>query len=237
MPAASTGSPPTSWWSCPRPTHVTLSYGYTPVDWIGFILSLLGVLGVVRAVAPAPGAISRAAPSGRRCRPVDRYEGPRHLATKVRRRMADLDPDILAAVFKAYDIRGIVPDQINTELARAVGAAFAGFAGSERILVARDMRPSGVELTNAFAAGVTAAGVDVVDLGLTSTDELYFASGSLEAAGAMFTASHNPAHYNGIKLCLAGARPVGADTGLREIRAAVAAIGRDGTQLRRCPGR
>ena len=96
------------------------------------------------------------------------------------------------------------------------------------MLVARDMRPSGVELTRAFADGVTSAGVDVVDLGLTSTDELYFASGSMDAPGAMFTASHNPAQYNGIKLCLSGARPVGADTGLREIMAAVMAIGRDG---------
>ncbi len=220
----------------PTATHVTLSYGYTPVDWIGFILSLLGVLGVVvlwrRPPVPYPAPRHLVAGADR----VDRYEGPRHMATKVRHRMADLDPDILAAVFKAYDIRGIVPDQLNTELARAVGAAFAGFAGSERILVARDMRPSGVELTNAFAAGVTAAGVDVVDLGLTSTDELYFASGSMEAAGAMFTASHNPAHYNGIKLCLAGARPVGADTGLRQIRAAVAAIGRDGPPNSPLPG-
>ena len=98
------------------------------------------------------------------------------------------------------------------------------------------MRPSGVELTRAFADGVTSAGADVVDLGLTSTDELYFASGSLDAPGAMFTASHNPAHYNGIKLCLSGARPVGADTGLREIMA----VGRRpsaGTATRRRPSR
>jgi phosphomannomutase len=129
----------------------------------------------------------------------------------------------LDTIFKAYDIRGTVPDQLNSELARSIGAAFAGFARSPMVVVARDMRPSGVDLSRAFAEGVTAAGVDVVDIGLASTDELYFASGTFDAPGAMFTASHNPARYNGIKLCLAGARPVGEDTGLVEIKAAVAA--------------
>lgn len=133
--------------------------------------------------------------------------------------MGDLD-----AVFKAYDIRGVVPEQIDAELVAAVGRAFARFAGVSRILVARDMRPSGVELAKAFAAGVTSEGVDVVDLGMASTDELYFASGQLDAPGAMFTASHNPARYNGIKLCLAGARPVGEDTGLGDLKAAVAGV-------------
>ncbi|HET9690695.1 MAG TPA: phosphomannomutase/phosphoglucomutase [Acidimicrobiales bacterium] len=128
----------------------------------------------------------------------------------------------LDAIFKAYDIRGTVPDQLDAELCRRVGRAFADFAGASTVLVARDMRPSGVELVAAFAAGVTAAGVDVVDLGMTSTDELYFAAGALDAPGAMFTASHNPARYNGIKLCLAGARPVGIESGLADIRDAVA---------------
>ncbi len=131
--------------------------------------------------------------------------------------MVDLD-----AVFKAYDIRGVVPDQLDGELARAVGAAFARFAGGDRVIVARDARPSSPELVAAFTAGVTATGTDVVDIGLASTDLLYFAAGRLDAPGAMFTASHNPAAYNGIKLCLAGARPVGQDTGLAEIRAQVA---------------
>jgi phosphomannomutase len=129
----------------------------------------------------------------------------------------------LDGIFKAYDIRGTVPDQLNAGIARSIGVAFARFARARRILVGRDMRPSGVELTSAFAGGVTATGVDVVDLGLTSTDELYFASGSLDAPGAMFTASHNPAAYNGIKLCLAGAAPVGEESGLSEIKAMVAA--------------
>jgi phosphomannomutase len=132
--------------------------------------------------------------------------------------MADLD-----TIFKAYDIRGVVPDELDAEVARAIGTAFAAFAKTDRILIARDMRPSGVELSKVFAEGVTAAGVDVVDLGLTSTDELYYASGALDAPGAMFTASHNPARYNGIKLCLAGAKPVGAESGLGEIKAAVKA--------------
>src|SRR5438105_4780289 len=131
--------------------------------------------------------------------------------------MASLD-----TVFKAYDVRGVVPDELDAGLARAVGAASARFSGAGCVLVGRDMRPSGKELVAAFTEGVTGQGVDVVDLGLVSTDLLYFASGKLDAPGAMFTASHNPARYNGIKLCLAGARPVGQDTGLRDIKAMVA---------------
>ena len=120
-------------------------------------------------------------------------------------------------VFKAYDIRGTYPDQIDEELCRAIGSAVATFCGTSTLLIARDMRPSGVTLTKAFAEGANAAGVDVIDLGMASTDFLYFAAGSLDAPGAMFTASHNPAQYNGIKLCLAGAKPIGRDTGLTEI--------------------
>ena len=127
--------------------------------------------------------------------------------------MGDLD-----AVFKAYDIRGTVPDQIDAPLCRAVGAAFARFAGAPTVLVARDMRPDGPELAGAFADGVRSQGVDVVDLGMASTDLIYFAAGKLDAPGAMFTASHNPAGYNGIKLCLAGAKPIGEDTGLGDIK-------------------
>jgi phosphomannomutase len=129
-----------------------------------------------------------------------------------------------AQVFKAYDIRGTVPDQLDAAMCRAIGAAVARFAKAPRLLVARDMRPSGVELSAAFADGARAEGTAVTDLGLASTDLLYFASGHLDAPGAMFTASHNPAGYNGIKLCLAGARPVGRDTGLAEIEAATAEL-------------
>ncbi|HXW39432.1 MAG TPA: phosphomannomutase/phosphoglucomutase [Acidimicrobiales bacterium] len=125
----------------------------------------------------------------------------------------------LADVFKAYDIRGTVPDQLSEEQFRAIGMAAARFAKSPTMLVARDMRKSGVSLSRAFAEGVRAEGVTVVDLGLASTDLLYFAAGALDAPGAMFTASHNPSQYNGCKLCLSGARPVGRDTGLTEIEA------------------
>jgi phosphomannomutase len=125
----------------------------------------------------------------------------------------------LSNVFKAYDIRGVVPDDLNALQFRAIGVAVARFTGAPTILVARDMRESGVELSEAFALGARSEGVTVVDLGLASTDLLYFAAGSLDAPGAMFTASHNPAEYNGLKLCMAGARPIGRDTGLTEIQA------------------
>jgi phosphomannomutase len=138
----------------------------------------------------------------------------------------------LDAIFKAYDIRGTVPDQLDDEICRRIGAAFASFAGAPTILLGRDMRPTGVELAAAFAEGAMSQGTDVVDLGLASTDLVYFASGRLDAPGAMFTASHNPAGYNGIKLCLAGAKPVGEDTGLGTIKALaatqLAAVGRPG---------
>ncbi len=122
-------------------------------------------------------------------------------------------------VFKAYDVRGTVPDQLDADMCRAIGRAMARFVGGSTILVARDMRESGVELAAAFSDGVRAEGVDIVDLGMASTDFLYFASGHLNAPGAMFTASHNPAQYNGLKLCLSGARPIGRDTGLADIAA------------------
>jgi phosphomannomutase len=128
----------------------------------------------------------------------------------------------LDAIFKAYDIRGIYPDQIDETVARLVGNAFVGFTGADRVLVGRDARPSSEPLVDAFVDGARLAGADVVDLGLASTDLVYFASGSLDAPGAMFTASHNPAQYNGIKLCRAGAAPVGEDTGLRQLKAVVA---------------
>ena len=124
----------------------------------------------------------------------------------------------LDAIVKAYDVRGTVPDQFNAEVAYALGVAFARFTGGPRVLVGRDMRPSGPELVDAFARGAMEQGVDVVDLGLVSTDLLYFAAGTLDAPGAVFTASHNPAQYNGVKFCLSGARPVGLDSGLAEVR-------------------
>ncbi|MDP6177397.1 MAG: phosphomannomutase/phosphoglucomutase [Acidimicrobiales bacterium] len=133
-----------------------------------------------------------------------------------------------AAVFLAYDIRGLVPEHLDAELARLIGGAFARLVrrsepDTVRIVLGRDMRESGVELAGAFADGINAEGLNVVDLGLVSTDMLYFASGHLNVPGAVFTASHNPAGYNGIKLCLSAARPVGADSGLAEMQADLSA--------------
>jgi phosphomannomutase len=125
----------------------------------------------------------------------------------------------LSSIVKAYDVRGLSPGELDTDVARALGAAFARFARSPRIVTARDMRASGVALSAAFAEGANSQGVDVIDAGLGSTDLLYYAAGTLDLPGAMFTASHNPARYNGIKLCLAGARPVGQDSGLAQLRA------------------
>ncbi|MGH3411992.1 MAG: phosphomannomutase/phosphoglucomutase [Marmoricola sp.] len=139
--------------------------------------------------------------------------------------MATTDGANLQATFKAYDVRGVVPDQLDAELARAVGNAFVALtdAAHGSVVVGHDMRSSSPELADAFADGATRAGADVVRIGLCSTDELYFASGHLDQPGAMFTASHNPARYNGIKLCRSKARPVGEDTGLAEIRDRVVA--------------
>ena len=130
--------------------------------------------------------------------------------------------ETLDAIFKAYDIRGVYPDQIDESIARLVGNAFVAFTGAPKVLVGRDARPSSEPLVEAFIDGALRAGADVVALGLASTDLVYFAAGSLDAPAAMFTASHNPAQYNGIKLCRAGAAPIGEETGLRQLRAMVA---------------
>jgi phosphomannomutase len=138
--------------------------------------------------------------------------------------MPSTDPRVLDDIVKAYDVRGTFPDQLNSDIAFALGVGFARFCGVGRILVARDMRPSGPELVDAFSRGVMEQGVDVIDLGLASTDLVYFAAGTLDAPGAMFTASHNPAQYNGVKFCLAGAKPVGVDTGLDIVKATAAEV-------------
>ncbi|AIL96312.1 phosphomannomutase/phosphoglucomutase [Corynebacterium ureicelerivorans] len=128
--------------------------------------------------------------------------------------------DTLKSVIKAYDIRGVVGETIDEDFVRTAGAAFASILrgeGEDRIAVGHDMRPSSPALSEAFAEGAASQGVNVTLLGLTSTDELYFVAGTQRCAGAMFTASHNPAKYNGIKLCRAGAAPVSTDTGLSDI--------------------
>lgn len=132
------------------------------------------------------------------------------------------DPENLSAIFKAYDVRGTVPDQLDQDLARKVGNAFVVETGASAIVIGHDMRPSSPGFAAAYAEGATDAGADVTLIGLASTDELYFASGFLDVPGAMFTASHNPAQYNGIKQCRARALPVGMESGLAEIRDRVA---------------
>ncbi|MCA1188702.1 MULTISPECIES: phosphomannomutase/phosphoglucomutase [unclassified Saccharopolyspora] len=124
----------------------------------------------------------------------------------------------LSEIVKAYDIRGVVDEQLDADVVREIGAAFTRLVGGPAVVVGHDMRDSSPGLAAAFAEGVTGQGVDVISIGLASTDMLYFASGTLELPGAMFTASHNPARYNGIKLCRAGAAPVGQDSGLSEIQ-------------------
>ena len=143
----------------------------------------------------------------------------------------------LSTIVKAYDVRGTVPDQLDADTARALGAAFARFAGAPTVVVARDMRESGVELGAAFADGVTSQGVDVIDAGMGSTDLLYYAAGILDVPGAMFTASHNPAQYNGIKMCLAGAKPIGQESGLVDIRTDAERFLDEGVPRRRPAGR
>jgi phosphomannomutase len=128
-----------------------------------------------------------------------------------------------AKIFKAYDIRGIVPDELDEDVAEAAGAAFARLTAAPAVVTMHDMRTSGPPLADAFARGACSQGADVIAGGLGSTDMLYYASGSLDIPGAMITASHNPSKYNGIKLCRAGARPVGTDSGLMEIRDMAAA--------------
>jgi phosphomannomutase len=124
----------------------------------------------------------------------------------------------LAPIFKAYDVRGTVPDQIDEEVTRRIGDAFAVYTRAPRIVLGRDSRLSSPALAAAFAEGATARGADVIDIGLATTDMLYFASGRLNIPGAMFTASHNPPQWNGVKLCRAGAAPVGEDSGLMDVR-------------------
>src|ERR687892_1239872 len=124
----------------------------------------------------------------------------------------------LSAIFKAYDIRGVYPTELDEDVARRIGTAFARFVEVPRIVTGRDMRTSSPDLVAAFIEGSTGAGAEVIDVGLVSTDGLYFASGILDVPGAMFTASHNPSRYNGLKLCRRKASPIASDTGLGEIR-------------------
>ena len=125
----------------------------------------------------------------------------------------------LTSIFKAYDVRGTYPDQLDETIAERIGSAFATFTEAPAVIVGQDMRVSSPSLAAAFIQGVLGRGCGVIDIGQVSTDALYYASGTENKPGAMFTASHNPGVYNGIKLCLAGAAPVGQETGLAEVKA------------------
>ena len=148
-------------------------------------------------------------------------------------------PAELAKVFKAYDVRGVYPEEIDEDLARAVGRAFVALTGARSVAIGHDMRPSSTPMAAALSEGATSQGADVIQVGLCSTDMLYFVSGALGVAGIMLTASHNPARYNGFKLCRPGAVPVGQESGLAEVQRMVAAgepagdAARRGTVVRR----
>jgi phosphomannomutase len=153
-----------------------------------------------------------------------------------------MDRELLDKIIKAYDIRGIVDEEITPDFTFALGIAFAKFIERERepatVVVGEDMRPSSPDLATAFSDGITSQGLDVIRIGLASTDQLYFASGHLNLAGAMFTASHNPAEYNGIKLCKSGAKPIGQESGLLWIKDQISIGIRDGFAIpNRPPGK
>src|SRR5680860_765299 len=179
------------------------------------------------SVKPAgPDRSPGASPRARRTRPTrvapSRPVGAAICGSCAIDRLGRVSDYRLSEFIKAYDVRGLVPQQLNDAVAFAIGSAFAQVValpdGAPSIVIGHDMRESSPDLSRAFAAGAAANGLDVTLIGLCSTDGLYYASGALDVPGAMFTASHNPAQYNGIKLCRSGARPVGQDTGLGQIR-------------------
>ena len=188
----------------PTSKHVTLFFGPKPIDWIEYFLSGLGLVGLI--------LIIKLSPKNRK------YYG-RNLGLFERGAAVSQSIDeAFDKIFKAYDVRGLCPEDLDETMARAIGYGFAKVVSSDAIVVARDMRPTGNKLIEAFCEGVTSLGVTVINIGLASTDMLYFASGFYDVPGAMFTASHNPAQYNGIKMCGPKASPIGEETGLLEIK-------------------
>ncbi len=218
----------------PTSKHVELTYGYSTSDILGWLLTLLGLALVVvfwrrpELAVPSP---AKKAGQGTLSRllfdysPTDPSAGLEIGGSGANIGHDSANQGVLDKIFKAYDVRGTVPDQLDYEICKAIGVGFSiflrlnGHLGRDnRVIVARDMRESGIELSGAFISGVRSQGVDVVDMGLASTDMGYFGAGHLNAPCAIFTASHNPATYNGIKFCLSGASPIGVDTGLEEIK-------------------
>ena len=195
----------------PTSKHVVLTYGHTNTEYLAIIMTIIGL--VILFIWWRRGSRIRYGVS---------MHGPKTSGGAAVPELSNAE--LLDVIVKAYDIRGLVPSQFNEEIAHALGVAFAIFADSDTVLIARDMRTSGDVLCDSFADGVRRQGVNVIDLGLASTDLLYYAAGTLNAPGAMFTASHNPGEYNGIKMCLAEAKPIGADTGLADIKAIAARV-------------
>ena len=197
----------------PTSTTVVMEYATSRADQIAFVLTIAGIAMLVWFRR-------RPFRYGVGVQDVPRSTGDGSVAFGD---VPKVDPTVLDRIVKAYDVRGTTPNQMNEDVAYALGVGFAQFTSASTVLVARDMRLTGEGLADAFAQGAMSCGVNVVDLGLASTDLLYFAAGKLDAPGAMFTASHNPAEYNGIKFCLSGARPVGIESGLADIRDAAKA--------------
>ncbi len=218
----------------PTSKYVSLHYGYSSSDILGWLLTILGLVFVVifwrrpALAVPSPAKSKQVRISGAEESLFQENSAGSLAAGEGSALPVRVDPSDLCAldvIFKAYDVRGTVPDQLDFDICKAIGVSYTiflrlnGHLGKEnRVIVCRDMRDSGVELAGAFIAGVRSQGVDVVDLGLASTDMGYFAAGNLDSPCAIFTASHNPAKYNGIKFCLAGASPIGVETGLEEIK-------------------
>jgi phosphomannomutase len=188
----------------PTGNHVTVYFGATPINWLEYFISGIGLIGLV--------LIIKMLPKNRKF-----YSGS-IIVSKRGKALLEQQIENLDKIFKAYDIRGLCPQELDESIARVIGYSFAKLKNSESIVVARDMRPTGEMLVEAFCEGVTATGTRVIDIGMASTDMLYFASGVLDMPGAMFTASHNPAQYNGIKLCGPKAAPIGEATGLKQIK-------------------
>lgn len=220
----------------PTSHSVKLTYAHTPVGLFGDLVTFLSLVAAIYMARKPPlkvdakdRSITNMGNSAKGGQPKTSFGLDKEITTTSE----GLAMVSFEDIFKAYDVRGIVPDQIDAAKTKAIGASFAQFALSRRksipdagisknqplkIIIGRDMRPSGEELSHAFAQGVMSQGVGVIDIGLCSTDLIYFAAGHLDFPAVMFTASHNPAQYNGIKFCLAKAQPVGQDSGLDEVR-------------------
>src|SRR6266545_4250015 len=179
--------------------------------------SVEGGWGSCERVQCAPGIAVDAGPSA--------MAAVRSEASNARSRSVHADLD---QVFKAYDVRGLYPDQLDEDLARQIGRAFIELTGAGSLAIGQDMRPSSGPMAAALSEGATSQGADVIRVGLCSTDMIYYVSGALDVAGIMLTASHNPSRYNGLKFCRPGAVPVGQDSGLAELKEMVASGQPDG---------